>query len=487
MDTNSTTTSRRQFLKQANCAAIGSASILSTLLNLKMANHAAAVDLGETVEHKSLVCIFLSGGYDSFNVLIPRDAAPYAEYQTTRSNLALQPFETIDLNQEGGGDGRLYRLHGSAPGLADMFNGTGAFTGKRRLSFVTNVGTLIHPLSLAEYQSRSVAIPKALFSHKDQIEQWQTSVPQGMQQLTGWAGRAADVLHSTINTGSVSMNISLSGNNVMQTGESVTQFVITPDGALSFSDSTSNPSEPLFDVKNSALKSVMDAHYASVLERTFAGLTKDSVETSESFTTHFEDPPAYTTVFPTTWLGRQMEAVFKTIAAREKLGLRRQTFFIEFGGWDHHGELLNSQADRLDQLNGALTAFQLAIEECQLENDVLTFSCSDFARTLASNGRGTDHAWGGNAFVIGGPVNAGKVLSTTLRPSGYPSLSMIEGANDLNIGRGGLLLPTTSVDEYLGELLDWFGVGSPNIDQVLPNIGNFYDPSSITKPIGFIA
>lgn len=458
--------------------------MLSTLLNLKMANHAAADNLALGGDCRSLVCIFLSGGWDSYNVLIPRDADPYAEYQQTRSNLALQPYETIDLNQASGGDGRLYRLHGAASGMGAMFNGTGAFANKRRLSFVTNVGTLIQPLTLAEYQARVLPIPKALFSHKDQIEQWQTSVPQGMQQLTGWAGRAADILHSTVNTGSVSMNISLSGNNVMQTGESLTQFVITPDGALSFSDSQS---EPLFTIKNDQLKNVMEAHYANTFQRTFAGLTKDSIETSDTFTAEFENPPSYSTSFPDSWLGRQLEAIFKTIAVRENLQLRRQTFFVEFGGWDHHGELLNAQEELLTTLDAALTAFQLALEELGLANDVITFSCSDFARTLASNGRGTDHAWGGNAFVMGAPIDGGKVVSTTLRPSGYPSLSLQEGANAQNIGGGGLLLPTTSVDEYLGELLAWFGVSSGAMEDVLPNINEFYNPSTVTKPIGFVA
>ena len=242
MKKTSDSISRRSFLHQANCAAIGSTSILSTLLNLRMANNAAADNLTLGGDCKSLVCIFLGGGMDSYNMLVPRDAAAYAEYQTTRSNLALQSFQMINLNQASGGDGRNYYLHNSAPGLAAMFNGTGSFAGKRRLSFVPNVGTLVQPTTLSEYQSRSVPLPKALFSHSDQSEQWQTSMPQGMQQLSGWAGRTADVLHSTHNTGATSMNISLSGNNVMQTGQDVTQFVINGTNALNFTGTgSSNP------------------------------------------------------------------------------------------------------------------------------------------------------------------------------------------------------------------------------------------------------
>ena len=178
----------------------------------------------------------------------------------------------IALNQAVGGDGKDYYLHGSASPIADMFNGTGAFEGKRRLSFLANVGTLIQPMSLAEYRSASVPIPRALFSHRDQVEQWQTSVPQGLDQLSGWAGRAADVLHSTLNTGQTSMNISYSGNNVLQTGNSTSQFVVTPDGGLNFSGS-SETSGPQFS-KNQAMRSLIEESYASVFEQTLSQLTR---------------------------------------------------------------------------------------------------------------------------------------------------------------------------------------------------------------------
>ena len=482
MEIHSKKTSRRRFLKQANCAAIGSSSILSTVLNLRMANQAAAADLGGGEDCKSLVCIYLGGGMDSYNLLVPRDTTPYQDYVTTRSNLALPQSSLTQLNQANGGDGDLYSMHGSATGMSDMFNGTGDFSGNRRLSFITNVGTLIQPTSLSDYLGKRVPLPKALFSHKDQTEQWQTSVPQGMQQLTGWAGRAADVLHSTLNTGATSMNISLSGNNVMQTGEQVTQFVVTPDGALQFSESSQN--EPLFVTKNSALKSLMDQEYSNRFERTFAGLTKDSVETSAEFTKAFSEAQTPANPFPTDRFGQQLLSILKTIEARDKLELRRQTFFVDFGGWDHHGELLESHAALLERLSPALAAFQLGLDNLGLGNDVITFSCSDFARTLRSNGRGTDHAWGGNAFVMGGPIDAGKVHSTTLRPSGYPSIAL--GGPD-DIGRGGLILPTTSVDEYLGEMLTWFGVSNAAMDDVLPNLDEFYNPAVTPKPIGFLA
>lgn len=467
---------------EASCAAIGSASILSTLLNLRMANQAAAADLTPGEDCKSLVCIFLDGGIDSFNLLIPRDAERYNQYRTTRSNLALMPEQMIALNQAAGGDGQDYFIHGAASQIADMFNGTGAFEGKRRLSFVTNAGTLIQPTTLAEYQSESVPLPKALFSHKHQIEQWQTSLPQGLEQLTGWAGRAADVLHSTLNTGRTSMNISYSGNNVLQSGQTTTQFVMTPQGALNFSGSNET-SGPRF-LKNQAMRSIIEEEYGNLFEQTLAGLTKESIESAEYFAAAFSEAPSIRTPFPGTNVGNNLRAVARTIAIREKLGLRRQTFFVRLGGWDHHSELLDTMDFMLGLLAPAMSAFQLALEELELDKDVIALTCSDFGRTLRSNGRGTDHAWGGNQMVFGSPIDGGKVLSSKLRPAGYPSL-VLGGPHD--VGRGGRILPTTSADEIFGELLTWFGVPAASMDSVLPNLSSFYNPATETKPIGFIA
>ena len=227
---------RRKFLGESACAALGSTSIMSTLLNLKMAGQAAAAGLPAAgTDRKTMVCIFLHGGIDSFNVLVPRDAIRYADYAASRTNLALANESLLTLNQSGG-DGQLYGLHPGTSGLQELFNGVGGDSNKRRLSFISNVGTLVEPTSMTAYQDESVSLPLALFSHIDQIEQWQTSLPQGGDELTGWAGRAADILHCTHNQDQASMSLSFAGNNIFQVGESTQQFVMTPDGALSFSD-----------------------------------------------------------------------------------------------------------------------------------------------------------------------------------------------------------------------------------------------------------
>lgn len=469
---------RRRFIGEASCAAVSAVPVLNLLLNLKLANQAAAQ--AAPTDRKTLVCLFLQGGNDSYNMLVPRDAARHSIYSASRGNLALSLASLHALNQDAGGDGQLYGLHPSLAGLQELFNGLGGDSTKRRLAVVSNVGTLIQPTSKAEYLAGSVPLPRALFSHSDQIDQWQTSVPQGMAQLSGWGGRAADVLNSVANTGQTSMSISFAGNNLFQVGNSTEQFVVTEDGALTFTAPyDSNPANPL-KVKNDAHRSLITQHYANLIQESFAKLTKTSLDLQEYFQTLYNgfDENRITTPFPANnYLARQLRAVAKTIALRPELGLRRQTIFVSFGGWDHHGELLNTQAGMLAALDGALTAFQKSIEELGLQDEVVTFTCSDFGRTLRTNGRGTDHAWGGNALVMGGSVQGGRVYGS------FPDLTL-DGGDD--VGYGGRMLPSTSVDEFFCEMLRWFGVPATSMSYVLPNIANFYNTNSTSLPLGFI-
>ena len=477
--------SRRKFLHQFNCAAVGSSAILNTLLNLKLANNAAADELGGGTDSKALVCLFLSGGSDSFQMLVPWEQSLYNSYSVTRGatgsdgGLALNRSSLLQLT----GSAANFGFHPSMSGMHQMATGTGAFVGKKRLAAITNVGTLIQPISKAEYlawengSNAALPVPRALFSHSDQIEQWQTAIPQGALELTGWAGRAADILNSAYNTNATSMSISLSGNNVFQVGNTTTQFVITPEGSLSFA----NYSEP-HQLKNQALRSTLEQSYSNLLSQSFATLAKQSDDAQLLFQAQFDsaagDLGAAAALFPANnYLATTLSAVLRAIKIRSTLGLRRQTFFVNWGGWDMHGDLLGPQAGMLLGVDAALSAFQQGLELLGLSNDVVTFTASDFGRTLRSNGRGTDHAWGGNAFVMGGPVDGGKIFGS------YPDLTL-DGPDD--VGYGGRLRPTTSADVYFAELLRWFGVPSTSMASVLPNIANFWNPLSGTAPLGFI-
>ena len=492
--------SRRGFLKQLNCAAVGSSAILNTLLNLKLANSVAAQ--GGPLDNKALVCIFLSGGMDSFNLLVPTDGR-YAAYEIARGAAGTDGGLALPLVGEGSlrplsllfPTAETYGLHPACANLQAMANGTKTttpgidFTGKRRLAFVSNVGTLVQPITKAQFnawengQNAALPVPKALFSHSDQIEQWQTAVPQGLAQLSGWAGRCADILHAYYNTGTNSMSISLGGNNVFQVGNSTQQFVITPGGALSFEGNTGGANPNPLQLKNAALRNTLDQHYANLLTESFSQLTKQSDDAQLLFQTQFDSPnaqlgAAVDALFPQgNYVATTLKAVVKTIKIRSQLGLRRQTFFVQYGGWDHHGELLNTQAGMLATLDAAIGAYQQALELLGLQNDVVSFTASDFSRTLRSNGRGTDHAWGANAMVFGGKVDGGKIFGT------YPDLTL-DGPND--VGRGGRLLPSTAADLYFAELLRWFGVAPGNMGDVLPNVTNFWNPNLGTAPLGFV-
>jgi uncharacterized protein (DUF1501 family) len=295
-------------------------------------------------------------------------------------------------------------------------------------------------------------------------------VPQGLAQLSGWAGRCADVLHSAYNTGATSMSISLGGNNVFQVGNTTQQFVVTPTGALSFTGDTGGAANNPLLLKNTGLRSTLDQHYSNLLTESFSQITKQSDGAQLLFQTQFDSATAdlgaaVDALFPANnYLATTLKAVVKTIKIRSQLGLRRQTFFVNYGGWDHHGELLNTEAGMLATLDTAIGAYQRALEMLGLTNDVLTFSASDFSRTLRSNGRGTDHAWGNHHLILGGSVKGRDLYGA------FPDLAL--GGPDDTDTRG-RWIPPVSLDQYGATLASWFGVAGSSLTTVFPNLGNF--------------
>ena len=461
--------SRRQFLGQASCAAVTAIPIINTILNLKMAGSVAAAEPGAN-EYRALVCLFLNGGNDSFNMLVPRGATEYAEYATIRQDLALAqnlllPITPLDHS------GPQLGVHPAMPEVQQLFEDGNA-------SFVANVGTLVEPISKAQYQNGSVPLPLGLFSHSDQIEQWQTSLPD-TRSAVGWAGRMADLLKSINSNDKVSMNISLAGSNVWQSGQSVFEYAITSSGAVGLQGYQSAwlPNQDVSQTRSAAVDSQLGLHYHNLFAQAFAKSKRDAVEAYEVFAgATSADLPAGAT-FPTTNLGQSMQMIARTIAGRGPLGMTRQTFFVNFGGWDHHDEVMNNQAAMLPVVSEAIGAFYNALALLGVENQVTLFTASDFGRTLTSNGRGSDHAWGGNHLVVGGGVNGRRIFGT------YPSLYE---NNPLDVGRG-RLIPTTSADAYFAELALWLGVSKSSLPLVLPNIGRFYDTTSPDWPVGFLA
>jgi len=458
--------SRRQFLGQASCAAVGSTALFSTLLNLRMASTAAAQSVSMGSDYKALVCLFMAGGADSFNFLAPYGQAEYDEYAMVRSNLALPREQILPLNAARPA-GKELGLHPGMVNLRSLFhNGD--------LAWVANVGTLIEPTNLAQYEEESVSLPLGLYSHADQIKQWQTSTPHSGNAI-GWGGRTADLLASLNDNDRLSMNISIAGSNIWQAGNRSFAYAIGPNGAqgLDQDDYTWGA----YPARGAAFANLLDQEYSNLFQKTFVQNTKGAIAAQAEFSAATEGIE-FATAWPepgANYLADQLRMVARAIAARGALGMRRQTFFVQFGGWDHHDGVIEPMGVMTPLIDEAVAAFYATLQEINEQNNVTLFSASDFGRTLTSNGEGSDHAWGGNHFVLGGAVNGQNVFGN------YPDLFQ---DNPLDTGRG-RLIPTTSVDEYFAELALWFGVSPAELDTVLPNIRNFITPGP-AGPIGFM-
>lgn len=462
--------SRRDFLGTASCAAIGSTTFLTSLLNLGVANSLAGMTQASNStnsDYKALVCILLAGGNDSFNMLIPRNGSHYTEYASTRSNLALPQGDLLPLNFTDH-NGKQFGLHPSMPEVQSLFN-------NNKLAFVSNVGTLVEPTSKTQYLNKSVPVPVGLLSHADQIQQWQTSIPQ-TRSSKGWGGRMADILQAGNDNQNISLNISLSGTNIFQVGNQSTEYAIRAAAGGSVGINILEGTSALDLALKKGAESLLAQQYQDIFKSTFTNKIKDAQTSHEVFSAAINQAPLLNTSFSDNSVSANMEMIAKTIAVRDILNVKRQTFFIAFGGWDHHDGVLDNQVAMLSVVSKALAEFQSAMEELGLADCVTTFTTSDFGRTLTSNGNGSDHAWGGNVMVMGDSVNGGQVFGN------YPSLAL-NGNDDVG---GAILLPTISTDEYFAELSKWFGVGNGDLSYVLPNINNFYDPNSASLPIGFM-
>lgn len=456
--------SRRQFLGSLPCLALGTTTLYSSLINLKAMNSIIGSTSLVGGEYKALVCLLLSGGNDSYNMLIPRGNTEYAEYAAVRGDLAIAQDDILPINPEET-DGREFGLHPNMTGLQGIFEQGNA-------AFISNVGTLVEPSTKNGIQSGTTQLPLGLLSHSDQVMHWQTAFPQD-RSTVGWGGKMADILKSMNEDSGVSMNISLGGNNLFQRGEEITEYAINADGGVAIAGW--NEQAPFLQMMTEDITDMMNKQYEDVFRDSYTGVLKRSVESNEVFNNAIEGT-TITTPFANSQLSQKMRMIAQSIAARNELGAKRQIFFVDIGGFDNHDELINAHGNLMNVVDDALTSFYAATEELGVSDCVTTFTISDFARTLTSNGNGTDHAWGGNSIVMGGAVKGKNMYGT------YPMLNL---GNDLELG-GGILIPTTSADEYFAEMALWFGISPNDLSQILPNIGNFYDVGSSDRPLGFM-
>jgi uncharacterized protein (DUF1501 family) len=453
--------SRRDFIRNGCCAA-AALGVATSFRSFGLINALAQ----STSPFQSLVCIFLFGGNDANNMLIPNDTTGYANYNTIRGGggLALAQNTLLPITAKTAQNGStLFGLHPNLPDVQGLFN-----SGK--LAFLANVGPLVEPLTRAQYIANSLTIPANLFSHADQQAQWQTSELDGFP-TTGWAGRVADNVQPLLNNGAIFPPItSVAGSAIFCTGVQTQPYAIIPGstpGLIGF-DSTAPSTARL-----AALQQLLTLDTGVSLIQSASSITTNALADSKTLSAALAGEGALQTVFPTTGLGSQLLQVAQILKVRAALGLSRQIFFCSLGGFDTHSNQLATQVTLFGQLSAAISAFYNATVELGISKQVTTFTMSDFSRTYqpATDG-GTDHAWGGVQMMVGDSVVGGDIYGT------LPEFAL-GGPND--VANNGRWIPTTALDQYGATLASWFGVQATSLPGIFPNLANF-----TTKKLGFL-
>ncbi len=472
-------TSRRDFLKLAG--ALSAAQVAAPwALNLAALGEAAAAT---ATDYKALVCVFLVGGNDNFNTLIPYDNTNYALYNAQRPAIAfaqsalasqvLKPTQAL-------ADGVQFALAPALSPLLPYFNGGPSTTGRAavgKMAVMLNVGTLIEPIpSVTAYAS--APLPPQLFSHLDQRAFYQADGPAG--NATGWGGRIADVIdqHGANGGNSLFTCISPAGDSLFLTGNSSIAYALSPTGgAIAIKGVTA----PLFGSAacQAAMRNLITATRTNLFENAYTQVVQRSIAGQATLAPML---PANTlTKFPAgNNLAAQLATVARAMVAGRSLGLTRQMFFVSLGNFDTHDALTTTQPPLLAQVADGMDAFYNETVALNLQNSVTAFTASDFGRTLNSNGTGSDHGWGSVHFAVGGAVNGGQYYGSP--PALPPNLTT---PGTLDVGRG-RFIPTLAVDQFAGTLGTWFGVGNSDLLSVLPNLHNFATSANPTGSLAFM-
>ena len=439
---------RRCFLQHAGALA-GTAAL--SQLGVLAAQAAPASD------YKALVCLFLYGGNDANNTIVPLDTAGYANYAQTRSYLALPQAQLLPLVPSGGGAAQ-YGLHPALPGLQSLW-------AAGNLAIVANVGTLVQPLTKAEYLSTSSAKPESLFSHIDQQHQWQASISTTSSSNSGWGGRLTDALASLNVNSSVPPMISTGGNNLFVTGAASQALVVPISGSFGLNGFSSSSAD---QARRSALEQLLNVDQSVNLTQAAQTIMTSALASSailNPILTSTDSTLSARFSGLTSNFARQLLAIAKVIEARSTLGASRQVFLATLGSFDTHTNQLNEQQTLLAELDAGLTAFQGAMGDIGAANSVTTFTLSDFSRNFLPNtGGGTDHAWGSHPLVIGGAVKGGSLYGT------MPTLELSGPDDASDLGRW---IPTIAVDQFAATLASWFGASPSMLSTVLPNLSAF--------------
>jgi uncharacterized protein (DUF1501 family) len=443
--------SRREFLKRASAVSMTGVAA-PWALNLAAMGEAAAA---AATDYKALVCVFLYGGNDYANTVVPYDQTSHTAYVNQRAAIAIDRASlgaTVLNPTTGLPGGRQYAL---APELAPLIPVFDA----GQMAVMLNVGTLVQPTTKLQFTNKTVPLPPKLFSHNDQQSVWQSSAPEG--STSGWGGRMGD-LFAAGNGNATFTCVSVAGNAVYLSGQSAVQYQVTTSGSVPLSALKT----PLFGSQacSDALKNLVTAPGTHLFETEHARVMKRSIEADATLTSALAGTTALRTVFPAgNSLASQLAMVARMISARTALTAKRQVFFVSIGGFDTHDGVLTEHPVLMATVGQALAAFQAATVELGVANNVTTFTASDFGRTLTTDGDGSDHGWGSMHFVLGGAVK-GKAF--------YGAAPVIANNGPDDVGQG-RLLPSMAVDQFGATLAKWFGVSDTDAASVLPNIGNY--------------
>ncbi len=485
---------RRAFLRRsAQLAFTGVA--LPTVLNLAAIGEAAAFN---ATDYKALVCVFLNGGNDQWNTVVPYDNTHYDLYSAVRGGSAGRTAGGIALGQATLANtvlspttplagSRQYALHPAMAGLAGLFNAGQA-------AVQLNVGPLVVPVTKAQYEGSNRALyplPPKLFSHNDQQSIWQSSSPEG--STIGWGGNIGDLALSANGAGSLFTCISITGNAVFLAGDQALAYQVSPGGAVKINCVTNDVygssavKTALRDLVQQARTDVLENEYNRVTQRaiTAEGSINGGIGgTASAAAANTGEFAPFAGIPSNNALARQLKMVARLIAARTSLSTKRQVFFVSLGGFDLHDNLLAGHVTNMTRVSQAMTAFYQTTFNLGVANEVTAFTASDFGRTLTSNGDGSDHGWGGDHFVVGGAVK-GKAFYGTPPPVSTGDGSAAE--DQWHVGQG-RLVPSTSVDQYAATLAAWFGVEATELNGILPNLRNFGTPNAASYPInlGFL-
>jgi uncharacterized protein (DUF1501 family) len=448
--------SRREFMR------LGVHGAAATALWLTLGGQARAA--ADVSGYKALVCLYLSGGNNGFNMVVPTTTAGYNTYAATRINLALPQASLLTLNGTAS-DGYAYGLHPSMAATQALFNAG-------HVAILGNVGTLVQPTTLAQAKAESVTLPRQLFSHLDQTTEWMTSLPDQATR-TGWAGRMADALVRQGYAPRLAINLTLDGSNYWQEGSLTQPYPVSQGGAptlgvtedIYYRDGTRQQAALDLITQGRASANLMTAEFANLLVSAANKVTivNNALASAGTLTTPF---PAIANDGD---LGQQFSQVALTIKAHAALDAR-QIFFVQIGGFDTHQDELATQASLLNIVSSNINAFSNAMNEIGMQNNVTLFTMSEFGRSLGSNGSGSDHAWGSHHLIVGGAVHGGYYGT-------MPDLAL-DGASDVGDGR---VMPSTSTDQYGATLARWFGLDDAQLDTVFPNLAHFS-----TRNLGFL-